>query len=128
MNIPQAKKKIRDLENSFIRDKKTGFISTCHWNKIVAEEIDKVNEFIQKEYQASNDIETMVRQKAHEVVMNYLTDGNPQADFKKSTIGADDFIHWYYIGFMDCLNKLNRHLPYVSKLALISDNLPVRET
>lgn len=71
-------------------------------------------------------LEQKIRDKAEKVVMDYLTDGNPEGDFKKSTIGADDFIYWYIQGYMDCLNQLNRHHPYLCKLQLISDDLPIR--
>lgn len=40
-----------------------------------------------------------VEDLAHNVMMNYLTNGNPYGDFKKSTIGADDNKNWWIQGF-----------------------------
>jgi len=44
---------------------------------------------------------------ADEIIINHLTEGNPDGDFKKSTIGAEDKKNWFKIGFIkrDELNK-----------------------
>lgn len=124
MNLLQAKKKLRDLENSFIREKRTGTLTNCYWNKMIAEDIDKLIKFIENEEIARIDIETTVRKKAEKVIMDYLTDGNPEGDFTKSTCGADDFIHWYYQGYMDCLREMNYGKSYKSKSEFI---VPVKD-
>ena len=43
--------------------------------------------------------EESVEDKARLMMMNYLTDGNPNGDFKKSTIGADENIRWWIKGY-----------------------------
>ena len=43
--------------------------------------------------------EENVEDKAYLVMMNYLTDGNPEGDFKHSTIGADDNKNWWIAGY-----------------------------
>ena len=125
MNILQVKKKLRDLEASFIRDKRTGVLTNCYWNKMVAEDIDKLIKFIEDEEIARVDIETTVNEKAEKVIMDYLTDGNPEGDFTKSTIGADDKKAWYIKGYMDCLREMNYGKSYQSKLEFI---IPVKDT
>ena len=37
---------------------------------------------------------------AHKVMMDYLTDGNPEGDFKHSTIGADSNKQWWIKGYI----------------------------
>jgi hypothetical protein len=68
-----------------------------------------------------------VEKLAYDAAMNYLTEGNPNGDFKKSTIGMDDNIIWWKAGFnkamelnqqteieveivMDILNEYNAKL------------------
>jgi hypothetical protein len=48
-----------------------------------------------------------VEKLADDVVMNYLTEGNPNGDFKKSTIGMDDNIIWWKAGFNKAM-ELNK--------------------
>jgi hypothetical protein len=40
-----------------------------------------------------------VENLADEIIINHLTEGNPDGDFKKSTIGAEDNKNWFKIGF-----------------------------
>ena len=56
-----------------------------------------------------------VEKLADDVVMNYLTEGNPNGDFKKSTIGMDDNIIWWKAGFNKAM-ELNK-----SKLFTLED-------
>lgn len=39
---------------------------------------------------------------ARKEVISYLTDGNPDGDFKHSTIGAEEKIHWWAEGYKKC--------------------------
>ena len=49
-----------------------------------------------------------IKNIGHSVMMNYLTDGNPEGDFKRSTIGADDNKNWWIQG----ANFVNERQPY----------------
>ena len=40
-----------------------------------------------------------VEKLAHSVMINYLTNNNPERDFKRSTIGADDYKNWWIAGY-----------------------------
>ena len=47
---------------------------------------------------------------AHIIILNYLTDNNPEGDFKHSTIGAEDNMAWWINGakwYRDQLKSTN---------------------
>jgi len=51
------------------------------------------------------DVEESIESLAHKVMMNYLTDGNPEGDFKHSTIGADENKNWWIAGYKAAQSK-----------------------
>lgn len=94
--------KIRKWENNYIYNK-DGRLSSCLWNGIVREEIKKLELLLEETETNKKSLEQKIRDKAEKVVMDYLTDGNPDGDFTKSTIGADDFKLWWMKGYTQCL-------------------------
>jgi len=51
------------------------------------------------------EVEESIESLAHKVMMNYLTNGNPDGDFKHSTIGADDNKNWWIAGYKAAQSK-----------------------
>ena len=50
-------------------------------------------------------LDRYVERLAHQKMINYLTDGNPNEDFKRSTIGADDNKNWWINGYKSNPNQ-----------------------
>jgi hypothetical protein len=44
-------------------------------------------------------LDKYIRNLAHDTMLNYLTNGNPDGDFKHSTIGADENKIWWTKGY-----------------------------
>jgi len=51
------------------------------------------------------EVEESIESLAHKVMMNYLTNDNPNGDFKHSTIGADDNKNWWIAGYKAAQSK-----------------------
>jgi len=57
-----------------------------------------VNQEVEKRIKERMPSEEEITATAYNIMINYLTNGNPDRDFVKSTIGADDNKQWWANG------------------------------
>lgn len=60
--------------------------------------LDAMEEYAELKASQSQPTDEQIEKESEKVIMNYLTDNNPDGDFKHSTIGADDKRIWWCKG------------------------------
>jgi len=50
------------------------------------------------------------KHKAHQQMLDQLTDGSPSGEFKHSTIGADDKMQGYLKGYEAAINDIIKYI------------------